>query len=56
MSTLVITTKTGTLRASAMPRCSLPSISIKINQLVLPGRTYLLMPIKPLFAATMSRQ
>lgn len=38
MSILVTTTMTGTLRARAIPRCSL------------------LMPTRPLFAATISRQ
>lgn len=55
MSILVITTITGTLRARAIPKCSL--CSGKSSVLIL-GRkaSYLLIPIRPLFAATMRRQ
>ena len=55
MSILVITTMTGTFRARAMPRCSLSSGKCLI---FIPGRkhAYLLIPMRPLFAATIRRQ
>ena len=55
MSILVITTITGTFRARAIPRCSLSSCKCLIFVL---GRedAYLLIPMRPLFAATIRRQ
>ena len=55
MSILVITTITGTLRARAIPKCSL-NLSQRLQHLSCHGVPYLLIPISPLFAATMSRQ
>lgn len=55
MSILVITTITGTFRARAIPRCSLHSGK---SLVCTPGREspYLLIPMRPLFAATIRRQ
>ena len=55
MSILVITTITGTFKARAIPKCSLHSSKSSVSIL---GREfpYLLMPMRPLFAATMRRQ
>lgn len=55
MSILVITTMTGTFSARAMPRCSLANMSIEYTN-VKRKVPHLLMPMRPLFAATMSRQ
>ena len=56
MSILVMTTMTGTFKASAMPRCSLLGSSVFASWVMMIGQAYLLMPIKPLFAATISKQ
>jgi hypothetical protein len=62
MSILVMTTMTGTFNARAMPRCSLHGVSYANpldRNMVLPGKkgvTHLLIPTKPLFAATINKQ
>ena len=55
MSILVITTITGTFRARAIPKCSLCCGKSLVS---IAGREfpYLLIPMRPLFAATMRRQ
>lgn len=57
MSILVITTMTGTFSARAIPRCSLDRLlAAAATRPFRLCNAYLLMPINPLFAATMSRQ
>lgn len=55
MSILVITTMTGTFNARAIPRCSL-YIRLAPQLVDLKYHPHLLMPISPLFAATISKQ
>lgn len=55
MSILVITTMTGTFNARAIPRCSL-NIRLAPQLGDLEQYPYLLMPISPLFAATINKQ
>lgn len=55
MSILVMTTMTGTFRASAIPKCSLEN-SQPPDRAEVEDATYLLIPISPLLAATIRRQ
>ena len=55
MSIFVITTITGTFRARAMPKCSLFSGQPLLSDLKREA-PYLLIPTRPLFAATIRRQ
>lgn len=56
MSILVMTTMTGTLIAKTIPKCSLVRRKYLIALIGKSFVAHLLIPIKPLFAATMSRQ
>jgi len=56
MSIFVMQTMTGTFSARAIPRCSLFTALVTVDLLIRTRLTYLLIPTRPLLAATINKQ